>query len=67
MLDENAIAEIVMDSDSDENYACEDMDEELKLPLTSEDWTHGTIHIGRTAVINRAVVACVPRGVWSGA
>jgi len=37
MLDENEIAEIVMDSDSDENYACEDMDEEPKLPLTSED------------------------------
>ena len=43
------------------------LEDQPKLPLTSEDWTHGTIHIGRTAVINRAVVACVPRGVWSGA
>ena len=32
VLDQNAITEIVMDSDSEESYACEEMDEEQPGP-----------------------------------
>ena len=38
VLDQNAITEIVMDSDSEESYACEKMDEEQPGPSSrSED------------------------------
>ena len=38
VLDQNAITEIVMDSDSEESYACDEMDEQQPGPSSrSED------------------------------
>jgi len=38
VLDQNAITEIAMDSDSEESYACEEMDEQQPGPSSrSED------------------------------
>jgi hypothetical protein len=39
------------------------LEDQPKLPLTSEDWTHDTINIDLPAVIPSGVVAGVPRGV----
>jgi hypothetical protein len=40
------------------------LEDQPKLPLTSEDWTQITINTGLPAIPPSSIVACVLRGVW---